>query len=107
MRDFMDRRNFLCKVTAASTAAASVAASVATATAAPASHETRRVTYNVKGFTCITCSVGLEVMLRGLNGVTRASASYPANTVVIGFDEHLTNEKTLREFIAVCGFSVA
>jgi copper chaperone CopZ len=46
-------------------------------------------------------------MLRGLDGVTRASASYPANNVVIGFDEHVTNDKALKEFINVCGFSVA
>jgi len=96
----MDRRNFLCKVTAASTAAVASAAPVK-------AKETRSVTWNVKGFTCITCSVGLEVMLRGMNGVTRANASYPANKVMIGFDEHLTSEKTLKEFITVCGFSVA
>jgi copper chaperone CopZ len=46
-------------------------------------------------------------MLRGLNGVTRANASYPENNVVIGFDEHVTNDKALKEFINVCGFSVA
>ena len=26
--------------------------------------ENRSVTYRVKGFTCVTCAVGLEVMLR-------------------------------------------
>jgi hypothetical protein len=99
----MDRRNFLCKLTASGTAAAAVAH------AAAPSHpsETRAVTWKVKGFTCITCSVGLEVMLRGLNGVTRASASYPANNVMVGFDEHVTSEKILKEFITVCGFTVA
>jgi len=51
--------------------------------------------------------VGLEVMLRGLNGVTRAKASYPEANVAIGFDANLTSEKTLRDFIAKCGFSVA
>jgi copper chaperone len=97
----MDRRNFLCEVAAVGTAAASVAA------AKPAAvKETRAVTWKVKGFTCITCSVGLEVMLRGLHGVARANASYPANNVVIGFDEHATSEKTLREFIEVCGFTL-
>ena len=100
----MDRRNFLCKVTAAAGVAAVKGAPAAASP--PAVHETRSVTWKVKGFTCITCSVGLEVMLRGLHGVTRADASYPANNVVIGFDEHATSEKTLREFIEVCGFSV-
>ena len=97
----MDRRNFLCKATAVG----AVTSGLASAAATP--KETRTVVYSVKGFYCITCAVGLEVMLRGMNGVTRANASYPANRVVIGFDEHMISEKTLREFIAVCGFSVA
>ncbi len=102
----MDRRNFLCKVTAVGTAAASVAVADAAPAKPAAVKETRAVTWKVKGFTCITCSVGLEVMLRGLHGVTRASASYPASNVVIGFDEHATNEKSLKEFIEVCGFTL-
>lgn len=110
----MDRRRFLCQITAATAAGAAASlelASVAVPREArdttPPEGETRSVTYQVKGFTCITCAVGLEVMLRGLNGVTRAIASYPANNVVIGFDEHVTNEKALKEFITACGFSVA
>jgi hypothetical protein len=46
-------------------------------------------------------------MLRGLAGVARANASYPANDVVIGFDEDVTDEKALKDFITACGFSVA
>jgi copper chaperone CopZ len=60
----------------------------------------------VKGFTCVTCAVGLEVMLRGLKGVTRAKASYAQANVKIGFDANLTSEKTLKDFVAACGFSV-
>ena len=68
--------------------------------------ENRSVTYGVKGFTCVTCAVGLEVMLRQQKGVTRANASYRENKVVIGF-ANLTTEKALKDFIAGCGFSVA
>jgi anaerobic selenocysteine-containing dehydrogenase len=109
----MDRRNFLCKVTtAAGAVGAAGAVTPAAATAspppdhAPKARETRSVTWKVKGFTCITCSVGLEVMLRGLNGVARANATYPGNQVMIGYDARVINEKTLKEFITVCGFSV-
>jgi Cu+-exporting ATPase len=99
----MDRRKFLCGVTTAAGTAA-IGAGTASATT---SKETRTVTYHVKGFTCITCSVGLEVMLKGLNGITRASASYPEAKVTIGFDERVMPEKTIEEFISACGFSVA
>jgi copper chaperone CopZ len=97
----MNRRNFICQVTASS---ATAGISVASAAAAK---ENRSVVYRVNGFTCVTCAVGVEVMLRGLKGVTRANASYPEKKVAIGFDRDLTSEKTLKEFIAACGFSVA
>jgi hypothetical protein len=46
-------------------------------------------------------------MLLQQNGVTRANASYPEAKAVIGFDEELISEDTIRQFIASCGFSVA
>ena len=95
----MDRRKFICRVAVGS------AAGLSLADAAP--KENQSVTYKVKGFTCITCAVGLEVMLRGLKGVTRANASYSEAKVVIGFDSNVTAEKTIKEFIGACGFSVA
>jgi Cu+-exporting ATPase len=100
----MDRRRFLCQVTSQAAAAGAVAG------AAPGkgtARENRAVTYRVQGFTCITCAVGLEVMLKELGGVTRAKASYAENTVAIGFDERAIAEKTIKNFIHTCGFSVA
>jgi Cu+-exporting ATPase len=97
----MDRRNFIRVTTATTTAAGLGVASAA------APKESKSVQYKINGFTCITCAVGLEVMLKGMKGVTRVTASYPENSVTIGFDEHVTTEKTLKEFISVCGFSVA
>jgi Cu+-exporting ATPase len=69
--------------------------------------ETRVVHYNVKGFTCITCAVGLETMLRQLKGIVRAKATYPENTVAIGFDEKVITETAIRHFIQTCGFALA
>ena len=54
----MDRRNFIQRLTVAS----------ATGAAAYAADESKSVTFRVKGFTCITCAVGLEVMLRARIG---------------------------------------
>ncbi len=67
--------------------------------------ENESVRYAVRGFTCVTCATGLEVMLRKQKGVVRARANYPEATVVIGFDRNLTSEQALNEFIAGCGFS--
>jgi Cu+-exporting ATPase len=107
----MDRRRFLCGISAvgAVPAGAAVAAAATHPAVAPAAvaKENASVTWKVNGFTCITCAVGLEVMMRGLKGVARVKATYPGNEVAIGYDRKLTDEKTLREFIAVCGFQVA
>jgi hypothetical protein len=58
----------------------------------------------VKGFTCVTCAVGLEVMLRQQKGVTRANASYRENKVVIGFDANLTTESRSRILLPAAAF---
>ena len=94
----MNRRGFICRVAAAGTGLNLAEAST---------RETKLVTFKVKGFTCVTCAVGLEVMLRQQKGVTRANASYPEARVAIGFDGSLTSERSLRDFIKQCGFSVA
>lgn len=94
----MDRRNFLQRITVAS---ASLGAAGAGAEGA---HEVR---FAVRGFTCVTCAVGLEVMLKQQPGVLRASASYPEGRVVIGFDSRATQAAVLRKFInQTTGFTV-
>jgi cation transport ATPase len=66
--------------------------------------EKKTVTYRVAGFTCITCAVGLEVMLRQEKGVAWAKASYPDANVVIKFDPDEVTEDSLRAYISSMGF---
>ncbi|MEO8736477.1 MAG: heavy-metal-associated domain-containing protein [Edaphobacter sp.] len=66
--------------------------------------EKKTVTYRVTGFTCVTCAVGLEVMLRRENGVTWAKASYPKANVLIKFNPREVTEDSLRSYIASMGF---
>jgi Cu+-exporting ATPase len=103
----MDRRRFLCGLTAAGTAASfEIGCGSPTPTRGDA-FANARVTYQVKGFTCITCAVGLETMLRAVRGVAEASASYERKTVTIAFDDRATGEDALKQFISDCGFSIA
>ena len=67
--------------------------------------ENKTVTYRVKGFTCVTCAVGLDTMLGREKGVIHAKSSYPDATTVIEFNPNLITEKSLREFIAELGFT--
>ncbi len=67
--------------------------------------DTKTVTWRVRGFTCVTCAVGLEVMLRRQKGVKSAEASYPDATVTIQFHPELVSEASLRSFITDIGFT--
>jgi len=111
----MDRTKVSTGITSAAGATAGLTSSLGAAEtpkAAPqksahGAKETRFVSWQVKGFYCVTCAVGLETMLKGTKGVTRATAEWPSGHVTIGFDEREVGEKTLRDFIAKCGFTVA
>ena len=59
--------------------------------------EQKTVTFRIAGFTCITCAVGLEVMLRRQKGVKSAQASYPDATVTIQFHPELVSDPRLHE----------
>lgn len=92
----MFRRSFIRRITFAGAAGLAIAAA----------GQTRTVTYQVKGFTCVTCAVGLETLLRRQKGIARAEASYPSGIVRIDFDPALLTEKALKGFISEMGFSV-
>jgi copper chaperone CopZ len=96
----MLRRNFIQHITLAG-------AGVGIASAGPVKDgENKTVTYIVKGFSCVTCAVGLDTMLRRQTGVIQAKSSYPDATAVIEFNPNLVTEKSLKKFIAELGFTV-
>ena len=68
---------------------------------------TKTVTWHVQGFTCVTCAVGLEVMLRQQKGVESAAASYPNANVKIQFHPDVVSEASLRAFITETGFTAS
>jgi len=94
----MERRRFVQMMTLAG---------VGTVAAAELAHagETKTVTYHVKGFTCVTCAVGLEAMLREQKGVKYVKATYPEARVTIRFDPGAVKEAALRGFISELGFT--
>lgn len=67
--------------------------------------ETKTVIWRVRGFTCVTCAVGLETMLRQQKGVKSTQASYPNSTVTIQFHPDEVSEASLRAFITDIGFT--
>jgi len=67
----------------------------------------KTVTYQVKGFSCVTCAVGLDTLLGKQKGVLTSKSTYPEGKVTVKFDPHVIEEKSIEEFIAELGFSVA
>jgi Cu+-exporting ATPase len=87
----MFRRNFLQRI----------AFGASVGLAAP----NKTVTYRIKGFTCVTCAVGLDTLLQRQKGVVHSKSSYPDATTVIEFNPGLVTEKELKAFIAEMGFT--
>lgn len=65
------------------------------------------VDWHVAGFTCVTCAVGLETMLRQQKGVMSVVASYPMAHVTIQFHPDVVTEATLRSYISDLGFTAS
>ena len=66
---------------------------------------TETATWVVGGFSCVTCAVGLETMLRQKKGVASAHASYPASSVAIHFHPGLVSKTALQSYMADLGFT--
>jgi copper chaperone CopZ len=102
----MHRRNFVQLV--ATAGAGTLVTAAAASTGRPQAATARRtLTLHVKGFSCITCAVGLDTMLREKPGVASSRSSYPQGVVVIEFDPAKVTEEELKGFIAEMGFMVA
>jgi copper chaperone CopZ len=69
------------------------------------SKDAKTIAYSVKGFTCITCAVGLETLLHQEKGVLKAEASYPAASVIIQYDSTKVTPDQLKGYIAEMGFT--
>lgn len=67
----------------------------------------KTVIYQVKGFTCITCAVGLDTLLSKQRGILTSKSTYPEGKVTVKFDPDTIDEKSIEAFIADMGFKVA
>jgi copper chaperone CopZ len=82
------------------------ASSVATIAAADA-EGLKTVSFSVKGFSCVTCAVGLDTTLGKLKGVISSKSTYPEGIARIQFDPRETTENALKAAIEEIGFTVA
>lgn len=96
----MIRRKFLGLITMAG---ATGVAALTKAANSQGQHQT--VSYQVKGFTCVTCATGLETLLGREKGVFAVKASYPSGATTVSFDPRATSEAAIRAAIEAMGFN--
>ena len=92
----MFRRKFIQKVTCAVAAVGPAAA-----------RGTRTVTYQIEGFTCVTCAVGLDAMMQERKGIVASQSSYPDKKAKVEYDPSLTREGEIKDFIRELGFKAS
>jgi len=96
----MFRRQFVQCIAALGAAGAASIAAVQT-------KGTTTVTYVVRGFSCVTCAVGLDTMLQKRQGIAWSKSTYPDGLVHIQFDPQQITAESIKSFIAEMGFTVA
>jgi Cu+-exporting ATPase len=82
-----------------------IAGGLGAAAAATGAVKTKTVTYRIEGFTCVTCAVGLDALLKDQKGIVRSKSSYPDRSAVIEYRPDLINKQQIEAFIQELGFS--
>ncbi len=95
----MFRRKFLQLITAVGVAGVTHLYGVA-------STRTVTVSYQVRGFTCVTCAVGLDTILKRQPGIAESHSTYPEGKVTLTFQPEQITEKTIVGLISEMGFHV-
>ena len=89
----MIRRQFIQLITLAGAAGIGPLNAVATT-------PSETVSCQVKGFTCITCAVGLDTLLRQQKGVLSSKSTYPEGRVTSATIRGLLRQARLRPLSA-------
>ena len=64
-------------------------------------------TYQVKGFTCIACAIGLDTMLAKERGVKSSHSTYPEGIVKVAYNPEQTSDGWIVGFITNLGSTVS
>jgi copper chaperone CopZ len=104
----MIRRKFLQFIAFSGAGAlAPLEAIAGTATAAGTNANEKTAVFEVKGFSCVTCAVGLDTMFSRTKGIVSSHSTYPEGRVTVRFDLESINEASVRAVITDAGFTIA
>jgi len=100
----MIRRRFLQM---AALSGASALAPLEGVAAAAANTTAKTVVFQVKGFSCPTCAVGLDTMFSRAKGIVSSHSTYPEGKVSVRFDPETIGVAQVRAVITDAGFTIA
>lgn len=63
--------------------------------------------FQVRGFSCVTCAVGLDTMYSRTKGVVTSHSTYPEGKVIVQFDAASIDATAVRTVILDAGFTIA
>ena len=99
----MIRRRFLQM---AALSGASALAPLEGVAAAAASTAAKTAVFQVKGFSCPTCAVGLDTMFTRTKGIVSSHSTYPEGKVSVQFDQGTIELAKVRAVITDAGFTI-
>ena len=104
----MIRRKFLQLVALSGAGAlAPIGAIAGAAAVSDAGIKGKTAVFQVKGFSCVACAVGLDTMFIRAKGVLSSHSTYPEGKVTVQFDPGSITEVALRAVITDAGFAIA
>jgi len=104
----MIRRKFLQLVALSGAGAlAPLEAIAGTASAVGVNAKGTTAVFQVKGFSCITCAVGLDTMFSRTKGILSSHSTYPEGKVTVRFDPGMIADAAVCAVITDAGFTIA
>jgi Cu+-exporting ATPase len=105
--EMMIRRKFLQLVALSGAGAlAPIGALAGAQSSADTNARGKTTVFQVKGFSCITCAVGLDTMFTRTKGIVSSHSTYPEGKVTVQFDPGSINEVAVRAVITEAGFVI-
>jgi copper chaperone CopZ len=104
----MIRRKFLQLIALSGAGAlAPLEAIAGTASIVDADAKGKTAVFQVKGFSCVTCAVGLDTMFSRTKGILSSHSTYPEGKVTVLFHPEMIADAAVRAVITDAGFTIA
>jgi Cu+-exporting ATPase len=102
----MQRREFVRVIAAVGAGGVTAVAAAEAEKTKKAAKDAMSVQLTVAGFSCVTCAVGLDTLLRERKGILSCESTYPEGKVNVRFASKEISERDIEAAIGEMGFRV-